>query len=80
MMEAWTKTWLVKVNETKTTYTVFSLSNKDHKVKLQINDYTLQAEDSPTYLGITLDRHLTWKKHLPKTQAKAKQRLNLILN
>ena len=47
-------------------------------MKLQINGHTLQAEDSPTYLGITLDRRLTWKKHLQKTQAKAKQRLNLM--
>lgn len=77
-LEAWTKKWLVNINERKTTYTVFSLSNRNPKIKLQINGQPLQEEGSPTYLGVTLDKRLTWKNHINKTQTQAKKRLGLM--
>ena len=43
ILEIWTASWLVNVNEKKIMYTKFSLSNKDHSVNLQINGHTLQA-------------------------------------
>ena len=78
ILERWTTSWLVSINERKTTYTIFSLSNKDLSANLQVNGHTLQANDSPTYLGVTFDRRLTWKHYLQKTQARAKQRLGLM--
>ena len=78
LIEAWTNSWLVKMNTQKTTYTIFSLSNKDLKVKLDIGGHTLKADDSPTYLGVTLDRRLTWRNQIQKSQARAKQRLGLM--
>ena len=68
------KSWLVKVNEKKT-FTIFSLSNQKHSVHLKLNGQTLHQEDTPTYLGVTLDRRLTWKNQLQKNQARAKIRL-----
>ena len=62
VMESWAKSWLVKVNEKKTTFTIVSLSNQKHSVHLKLNGQTLHQEDAPTYLGATLDRRLTWKK------------------
>nr|KAG5700956.1 hypothetical protein BaRGS_034241 [Batillaria attramentaria] len=35
------------------------------------------SEDAPTYLGVTLDRRLTWKNQLQRNQARAKIRLAL---
>ena len=35
-------------------------------------------EPSPTYLGVTLDRSLTYRKHLQKTAAKLTARCNLL--
>lgn len=78
VLETWTKSWLVKVNEQKTTYSIFSLSNQDPRINLQINGHTLQLDDSPSYLGVTFDRRLTWKSQTAKTQARAKQRLGLM--
>ena len=77
-IEAWSRSWLVKVNEKKTTYTVFSLSNQQQKVNLKLNGLNLKAENTPTYLGVTLDRRLTWKNQLQKNQARAKIRLALM--
>ena len=46
VMETWTRSWVVKINEKETTYTIFSLSTQQHKVKLQISSEELHAEDS----------------------------------
>ena len=77
-IEAWTKSWLVKINERKTTYTIFTLSTHPQKVKLKVNSHELQENELPTYLGVTLDRRLTWKNQLHKSQARAKIRMALM--
>jgi ribonuclease HI len=77
-IEKWTKAWLVKINAKKTTYTLFTLSNRPQKVSLQLGNEALQEEDTPTYLGVTLDRRLTWKHQLQKNQTKAKIRMALM--
>ena len=77
VIESWARSWLVKVNE-KTTFTIFSLSNQKHSVHLKLNGQTLHQEDTPTYLGVTLDQRLTWKNRLQKNQTRAKIRLALM--
>ena len=78
VIESWARSWLVKVNEKKTTFTIFSLSNQKHSVHLKLNGQILHQEDTPTYLGVTLDRTLIWKNQLQKNQARAKIRLALM--
>ena len=58
-IRAWTNALLLRINEKKTTCTVFSLSDQQPQVKLQINSQPLRADDSPTYLGVTLDRRVS---------------------
>ena len=67
----WTKRWMVRLNADKTTYSVFSLSPNQKEVVLKINGECLKHELSPTYLGITFDRRLTWKPHIEKAEKKA---------
>ncbi|MEG7522287.1 MAG: hypothetical protein M3H12_04195 [Chromatiales bacterium] len=50
-IEQWTKTWLVNLREKKTTYTIFSLANKDMKANLQIRGDNLALDETPTYHG-----------------------------
>ena len=45
---------------------------------LKLNGQTLHQEDTPTYLGVTLDQRHTWKNQLQKNQARAKIRLALM--
>ena len=78
VIESWARSWLVKVNKKKITFTIFSPSNQKHSVHLKLNGQTLHQEDTPTYLGVTLDRRLTWKNQLQKNQARAKIRLALM--
>ena len=78
LLESWTKQWLVKINPSKTTYTVFSLSPKKQEAKLCINGQTLLAEDNPTYLGVTFDRRLTWKQQTQKAETRGKMRLAIM--
>ena len=67
----------MKVNATKTTYTVFSLSNKEQTVNLKLEGQNLNQDKCPTYLGITFDARLTWK-HIEKAQTKGIQRLSIL--
>ena len=77
-LEEWTKMWHVKLNPTKTTFTVFSLSTKIPTVSLTINGHALQHENSPTYLGVTFDRRLTWKQEVENNERKGKARLAIL--
>ena len=78
VLESWTKKWSVQVNSTKTTYTVFSLSPKEQKVTMRLGNQTLNAENNPTYLGVTFDKRLTWKQHTQRTESRAKVCLALM--
>ena len=79
-LEMYCKYWKLKVNATKTVYTIFTKSHKvaKAKMKLQIDGNQLEKDENPTYLGITLDRQLNLNKHVENTRKKATKRLNLI--
>ena len=77
-LESWTKKWTVKVNEGKTTYTVFTLSTKEQKVNLSFNGQNLKEDKTPIYLGVTFDPKLTWKEQLLKNNTKSKLRMSLM--
>ena len=72
--------WKLKINETKSVYSIFTKSHKDarKKLKLSINKSQLSKEDNPTYLGVTLDRQLTLNQHVENIRKKADKRLNLV--
>ena len=78
MFSGWTREWLVTVNTSKTTYTVFSLSNKKQEAKLTLNSQRLTEEPSPSYLGVTFDRRLTWKQQIARCCSRAKLRLAIM--
>ena len=67
----------MKIKATKTTYTVFSLSNKEQKVNLKLEGQNVKQDKCLTYLGITFDPRLTWKHQIEKTQTKIIQRLSI---
>ena len=77
-IDAWTKTWLVSVNTTKTTYTVFSLYTKKQEAKLSMNGQFLAEDPIPNYLGVTFDRRLTSKQQISKCCSRAMLRLAIM--
>ena len=78
VLNAWTKRWLMKINTNKTTYTIFSLSTKEQEIELRLDGQKLAEDKSPTYLGITFDKRLTWKHQIQTAEVKAKTRLALM--
>ena len=72
--------WKLKINEQKTVYSIFTLSPKVAKFNLSIKvkNHQLAKEETPSYLGVQLDKKLTLKKHTEAIKKKATKRLSLI--
>jgi hypothetical protein len=47
ILESWLSKWLLKINEEKTTYTSFTLSNKKQVAKLLLNGKALREDETP---------------------------------
>ena len=65
-LSAYFQTWMLKLNHTKTMTTAFHLNNREAKRELKVynNGTLLPFCPSPSYLGIKLDRLLTFRHHL----------------
>ena len=62
-VQTWLKTWRIKANESKSIHVTFTLK-KDSCPAVTLNNITLHQSDEVKYLGIHLDRRLTWRKHI----------------
>ena len=62
-MEQWFHKWGFKINEKKSTHVTFTL-RKQTCPQVTINNITVPNNDTVRYLGMTLDRRLTWKQHI----------------
>ena len=78
LISDWAKEWLVMINRTKTEATCFSLSPKREEFILQINGQEIHQQDTPTYLGVKLDRKLTWSPHISTMHSKGLRRMALM--
>ena len=72
--------WKLKINISKTVYTIFSNSTKIAKknLNLTIGGERLLKETDPVYLGVTLDSQLTLNKHMQRMKEKSTKRLRII--
>jgi len=73
-------TWKLKLKTTKTVSAVFHLNNKEAKGELNVNhnNETLVFCSEPKYLGVTLDRSLTYRRHLESLRKKLTSRVALL--
>ena len=74
----WARDWCVTINSLKTIATCFSLSNTTENLKLTVNNQQIPQDDTPTYLGVKLDKQLTWKPHIQEMEKRATRRLSLV--
>ena len=67
-------------NPDKTQVTAFYLSNKEanRSLKVEWNRTKLENTPHPKYLGVTLDRTLSYKEHIHNTKMKVATRNNLL--
>jgi len=72
--------WRSNPNPARTEACAFHLYNKqaNKELKVQFKDMIVKHNTSPKYLGMTLDRTLTYKKHLKITEMKMRSRINLL--
>jgi len=70
----------LRANPDKTQVTAFHLKNSEAKRTLQVkwNNTDLENTPYPKYLGVTLDRTLSYKKHIQNTKMKVTTRNNLL--
>jgi len=73
--------WWLKPSASKTISSVFQLHNTSATCELSVylDGQRLRHECHPTYLGVTLDRTLSYREHLTKTAGKLKNRNNLLM-
>ena len=79
-LDSYCTKWKVKINYTKTVYTIFTKSSKEAKRNLtvQIGDKNVSKEDNPVSLGVQLDTQLTLAKHVANLKQKATRRLKIV--
>ena len=70
----------LRANPDKTQITSFHLKNREAKNALEVkrNNRDLENTLHPKYLGVTLDRTLSYKKHIHNTKMKVATRNNLL--
>ena len=80
-MAQYCQRWRLKPSVTKTVSSVFHLHNASASRELTVilNGARLKHDPQPVYLGVTLDRTLSYREHLQKTANKLKTRNNLLM-
>ena len=63
ILQLWLKKWRIKINDTKSVHITFT-TKKLTCPPVQINNTQIPQSENVKYLGMHLDRRLTWKKHL----------------
>ena len=74
------QTWRLKLSHTKTVTAAFHLNNREAKRELKVynNGRLLSFCPTPTYLGVKLDRSLTFCHHLVALRKKLSSRVTLL--
>ena len=74
------KRWFLNANPGKTQVCAFHLNNHQaqRKLKIKWDDKELENCKYPVYLGVTLDRTLSFKEHTRKVKEKLSSRNNLL--
>ena len=80
ILSSWLKQWRLKLSEAKTVSSTFHLNNREAKGELNVNisGRRLTCHRTPTYLGVKLDRTLTYRAHLTALRVKVMARTALI--
>lgn len=68
-IEKWMMKWRIKANESKSVHVTFTLHKRTCPM-VKLNNISIPQHNDVKYLGLHLDRRLTWKKHI---ESKRKQ-------
>lgn len=69
----------IEVNAAKTTATLFTRKHQlDYTPSVALGDVGIEWQDTVKYLGVTLDKRLTFRQHLDETRLKALAKLTAL--
>jgi hypothetical protein len=79
-IQSWLNLWRLKMAPHKCNYLVFTNSNRDdsNELNLILNGTKLTTDNSPTFLGIRFDHHLTFNNQIEYLKKTCMDRLNII--
>ena len=79
-LSAYLQTWRLKLSHTKTVTAAFHLNNREDKRELKVynSGRLLPFCPTSTYLGVKLDRSLTFRHHLVALRKKLSSRVTLL--
>jgi len=63
IIEKWTRNWKIRIKEEKFKHVTFSL-RRGNCPQLIFNQTNIPQADAVKYLGLHLDRRLTWNRHI----------------
>ena len=80
ILAAYLRSWRLQLSLGKTVSAAFHLCNKEAKrgLEISVNNNPLECQQAPKYLGVRLDRTLSYKQHLEDVRAKVTSRVSLI--
>lgn len=78
VLEDWLIKWKIKTNPNKTQAILYT--QKRHPPNGNVTHYgeEIEWQDDVKYLGVTLDKRLTWSKHVENSVQKAKSKQKLL--
>ena len=80
ILAAYMRKWRLQLSTGKTVSAAYHLCNREAKRELSvsIDNKRLEHQPAPKYLGVRLDRTLSYKQHLEEVRAKVTARVSLI--
>ena len=74
----WFKANKLTLNLDKTVCILFSSKSRTQELTLDIGTYKLHSSETVKFLGVWIDKKLTWNRHLSTIIVKLKQNLHLL--
>lgn len=79
-MKRYYRKWCLRMNDGKSEVAIFHLNNQmaSRKLDIHLDGEEIRFNSTPIYLGLPLDRSLTFKPALTRLSEKLKSRINLV--
>ena len=74
----WTKIWQLSFNITKCVFLQCTRSLLPYQCNYTLNKHTLATTDQHRYLGVLIDKRLSWSPHISNIASRASQTLNFL--
>jgi hypothetical protein len=78
LLAKWCNSWKIHINASKSTAVIFSLRRYSTPPPLRFDNDSIPWQPSVKYLGVTIDKRLTWGPHIASKLQQAYQRLSML--